>query len=75
MSKPFKRPIAGPKRAIAGSSSQVRKPVVGARAGANLRGADEGYLYTAGVRDASQRVSEYRVSYLSRGLVLGLEKY
>jgi len=42
-------------------TSQVRKPAVGSRAGTNARPADEGYLYVAGVRDASQRVSEYRV--------------
>jgi CDK-activating kinase assembly factor MAT1 len=61
MSKPIKRPIAGPRRAVAGSSIQSRKPVLGSRAGTNARPADEGYLYVAGVRDASQRVSEYRV--------------
>jgi len=62
MSKPIRRPIAGPRRPIAGSSSGVRKPVAGSRAGTNARPADEGYLYVAGVRDASQRVSEFRVS-------------
>lgn len=58
MSKPLRRPIAGPKRALGGSSLQVRKTLPGAKGGAK---ADEGYLYVAGVRDASQRVSEYRV--------------
>ena len=58
MSKPLKRPIAGPKRALGGSSLQVRKTLPGAKGGTK---ADEGYLYVAGVRDASQRVSEYRV--------------
>ena len=71
MSKPFKRPIAGPKRALGGSSSQVRKPV-GVRAGANLRGADEGYLYVAGVRDASQRVTEYRVGRTCLLTIIGI---
>lgn len=63
MSKPLKRPIAGPKRSLVGSSSQVKKAVPGARAGPSARGGDEGYLYVAGVRDASQRVSEYRVGH------------
>ena len=61
MSKPIRRPIAGPRRPIVGSSNAVRKPVAGSRAGTNARPADEGYLYVAGVRDASQRVSEFRV--------------
>jgi hypothetical protein len=64
MSKPIRRPIAGPRRPIAGSSNAVRKPVAGSRAGTNARPADEGYLYVAGVRDASQRVSEFRVCLL-----------
>ena len=65
MSKPLRRPIAGPRKPIVGSSTAVRKPVAGSRAGTNARPADEGYLYVAGVRDASQRVSEFRVCLLS----------
>jgi len=42
----------------------ARKPVNGSRVGTNARPADEGYLYVAGVRDASQRVSEFRVRRL-----------
>lgn len=61
MSKPIRRPIAGPRRPIVGTSAGARKPVAGSRAGTNARPADEGYLYVAGVRDASQRVSEFRV--------------
>jgi hypothetical protein len=61
MSKPIRRPIVGPKRSIVGNPAAARKPVTGSRAGTNARPADEGYLYVAGVRDASQRVSEYRV--------------
>jgi hypothetical protein len=70
MSKPIRRPIAGPRRPIAGSSNAVRKPVAGSRAGTNARPADEGYLYVAGVRDASQRVSEFRVCLLPHIIVI-----
>lgn len=45
---------------------------MGVRAGANLRGADEGYLYVAGVRDASQRVTEYRVGRTCLLTIIGI---
>jgi hypothetical protein len=68
MSKPLRRPMTGPKRSLVGSSLNPRKPATGARAGTNARAAEEGYLYVAGVKDASNRVSEFRVGlrlYLS----------
>ncbi|KAK8844141.1 CDK-activating kinase assembly factor MAT1 [Kwoniella newhampshirensis] len=48
------------------ASSSIRKvphPPVrkqGQRVGTNARGTEDGYLYVAGVRDASKRVAEYR---------------
>jgi hypothetical protein len=65
MFKPLRKPIAGPRRPLAGSSIQPRKPLTGARAGTNARSAEEGYLYVAGVKDASNRVAEFRVGNLS----------
>ncbi|WWC91002.1 CDK-activating kinase assembly factor MAT1 [Kwoniella dendrophila CBS 6074] len=46
------------------SSSSSRKPQVpirkGQRVGTNAKGVEDGYLYVAGVRDPSKRVTEFR---------------
>ena len=68
MRKPLltnRRPVPGP----SSSSTLVRRPLPvggggggGGRVGTNAKGTEEGYLYVAGVRDNSKRVTEYRVS-------------
>ncbi|RSH95071.1 TFIIH/NER complex subunit [Saitozyma podzolica] len=37
-----------------------RKPVAGGRVGTGAKGTEDGYLYVAGVRDPSKRVTEFR---------------
>ncbi|WWC63827.1 CDK-activating kinase assembly factor MAT1 [Kwoniella dejecticola CBS 10117] len=52
------------RRAPAASSSSSRKPQIiqkkGQRVGTNAKGTEDGYLYVAGVKDPSKRVSEFR---------------
>ncbi|WRT69273.1 CDK-activating kinase assembly factor MAT1 [Kwoniella shivajii] len=60
---PMRKPPAG--SSSSSSSSSLRKPQIparkGQRVGTNAKGTQEdGYLYVAGVRDASNRVAEYR---------------
>ena len=43
------------------------QPSTGGRVGTNAKGTEDGYLYVAGVKDPSKRVSEFRVS-LNSGL-------
>ena len=44
----------------------ARRTVPSGNRGPAAKGGDEGYLYLAGVRDASKRITEYSVSHLSR---------
>ncbi|KAK4689893.1 CDK-activating kinase assembly factor MAT1, partial [Tremellales sp. Uapishka_1] len=60
MSRPI---VRKPRPAPNGSASTSRKPQTtgGGRVGTNARGTEtDGYLYVAGVRDASKRVTEFR---------------
>ncbi|KAL7421031.1 TFIIH/NER complex subunit [Cryptotrichosporon argae] len=54
---PLRKPINPVRRPGAPVAAPRRPPPPGAR---TARGQDEGYLYVAGVKDASKRVTEYR---------------
>ena len=56
--KPIRRPLGPSGSSTPGSLA----PGVSGRAGTSAKSAEEGFLYVAGVKDNSKRVSEFRVS-------------
>ncbi|WWD21199.1 CDK-activating kinase assembly factor MAT1 [Kwoniella shandongensis] len=64
---PPRKPLPTSGVASSSSSHSIRKPALpaparkqGQRVGTNAKGTEDGYLYVAGVRDASKRVTEFR---------------
>lgn len=69
MSRPIVKPA--PARPATLLKNAARKPATSSpRAGPSNRDGD--YLYTAGIRDASNRITEYRVSSYPCIIVLGM---